>query len=127
MKHKVAELDGVLLDAAVAQAEGHEWKIDRLRGDGPDTGVLLRTAPPGVVSVPLGWLFRPSVDWAAGGPIIERERIEFHGAPAGWYGCQHGAVSQTGRARTYCGGPTLLVAAMRCFVASVFGPEVDLP
>jgi hypothetical protein len=65
MKHKVSTLEGSLLDAAVAKAEGlplsNEWK----QGDSCRVGTGegdLRT-------------FAPSTDWAHGGPIIERERI----------------------------------------------------
>ena len=59
-----------------------------------------------------------STDWAQGGPIIEREKIEclhdggqwYVDAPHGWYE-----------------GPTLLITAMRCYVASVLGDEVEVP
>lgn len=62
--------------------------------------------------------FQPSTDWAQGGPIIEREKIEclhdggqwYVDAPHGWYE-----------------GPTLLTAAMRCYVASKLGDEVEVP
>lgn len=65
--------------------------------------------------------FRPSTDWAHGGPIIEREGIELfrNNAKDYWFtGASRGAVG-TGR--------TPLIAAMRCYVASKLGDEVDIP
>jgi hypothetical protein len=56
-----------------------------------------------------------STDWAQGGPIIERELIAIHGD---W--------KATLGEGTY-EGPTPLIAAMRCYVASKLGDEVDLP
>jgi len=62
----------------------------------------------------------PSTDWAQGGPIIEREKIElFHyGASDTWEGQIIEHVQY---------GPTPLIAAMRCYVASKLGDEVELP
>lgn len=55
-----------------------------------------------------------STDWAQGGPIIEREKMGVFPTHDGW-----AAGMQS--------GPTLLIAAMRCYVASQFGDEVDVP
>ena len=59
-------------------------------------------------------------DWAQGGPIIEREKIEtyWHTALDMW------AARHDGNLRY---GPTPLIAAMRCYVASKLGDEVDVP
>ena len=66
--------------------------------------------------------YAPSTDWAQGGPIIEREGIDvmpmFHFKPTGWQAQVPG---------TCYSGPTPLIAAMRCFVASKLGDEVDVP
>ena len=68
--------------------------------------------------------YQPSSIWAQGGPIIERERIEtgyiINGGLSAW------------RARPFNGsivayGPTPLIAAMRCYVASKLGDEVKIP
>ena len=59
----------------------------------------------------------PSTNWAQGGPIIEREGIEFRAS-----GTQASIVD----GRTYY-GPTHLIAAMRCYVASKLGDDVDVP
>lgn len=61
-----------------------------------------------------------STEWALGGPIIEREKIELVPNGADWdamYQDQH-IPSE---------GPTPLIAAMRCYVASKLGDEVDVP
>ena len=62
--------------------------------------------------------FTPSTDWAQGGPIIEREYIILRPADDGWQ-----ATIET--ATQY--GPTPLIAAMRCFVASKLGESINLP
>jgi hypothetical protein len=64
------------------------------------------------------------IDWAQGGPIIEREKISISyqtNAPL-WV-----AMNGTGRIKPNMGGPTPLIAAMRCYVASKLGDEVDIP
>ena len=61
------------------------------------------------------WFLTFSKDWAQGGPIIERELIAIHGD---W--------KATLGEGTY-EGPTPLIAAMRCYVASKLGAEVDVP
>lgn len=78
--------------------------------------------------------YRPSysTDWAQAGPIIEREKIQI--SPIGendTFGTRWSAqwldswpnvdkFSQTH-------GPTPLIAAMRCYVASELGNEVEIP
>ena len=61
----------------------------------------------------------PSTDWAQGGPIIERERIDVYYFLDGW-----GAEKSTGPMYS---GSTPLIAAMRCYVASKLGDEVAVP
>ena len=112
MRYKVSELEGALLDAAVAKAEG---VFDGL-----------------VHSVAKGR--RYSSDWADGGPIIDRELIGF--LPSGgrrdglcvafvYRPSQHDlSLEDAIENRQY--GPTLLIAAMRAYVASRFGNEIDL-
>lgn len=107
---KTAELTGAALDWAVAQAEGSV----RLQYDSRE-GLIINNV--------LGWIpYRPSVAWQQGGPIIEREKICLCWEPrlkemeweAGMYGGQGT-------------GQTPLIAAMRCYVASKFGDEIDIP
>jgi hypothetical protein len=64
-----------------------------------------------------------SADWAWGGPIIERERISptYCQPTADWQAAYH-----IGRSYLQT-GPTPLIAAMRCYVASKLGDEVEVP
>lgn len=69
-----------------------------------------------------------STDWSQGGPIIEKEGIAVARNPTEWCayrpdGLIHSAIRWTGKKT----GPTPLIAAMRCFVASRLGDEVDVP
>ena len=63
-----------------------------------------------------------STDWAQGGPIIERHWIHLtEDMDSNWV-----ATRWVGKRITET-GPTPLVAAMRCYVASKLGDEVDVP
>lgn len=71
--------------------------------------------------------YAPSIDWNDGGPIIQREKISVSspfiredGTPELTWGANIRNVSSQV-------GPTALIAAMRCYVASVLGDEVDVP
>ena len=69
---------------------------------------------------------RWSIDWAQGGPIIERERIELKVYLRADLVTQWRAVAFTsGTVPMY--GDTPLIAAMRCYVASKLGDEVEIP
>jgi hypothetical protein len=121
MKHKVSELEGALLDAAVAKAEGLKaWITDF--GDGAPWCAADIENEAGVS----GATFAPSSAWKQGGPIIERERImvgpetEFADGSWEWEACMWSPS-------TPAHGPTPLTAAMRAYVASKFGEEVELP
>jgi hypothetical protein len=64
--------------------------------------------------------YSPSTDWAQGGPIIEREEISLTPPLAGdsdWFAACGFFVS----------GPTPLIAAMRSYVASKLGDEIEVP
>ena len=80
-------------------------------------------------------VFRPTVNWAQGGPIIEHQRITLKPAKesvttakgAKWVaiGCE---VANEDGMRITCYGPTPLIAAMRCYVVSKLGDtEIDVP
>lgn len=58
--------------------------------------------------------FAPATDWMDAGPIIEREGIGVFPTHNGW-----AAGMQS--------GPTPLIAAMRCYVVSKLGEEVEVP
>jgi hypothetical protein len=70
----------------------------------------------------------PSTDWSQGGPIIEQE-MRNHGFDV-WRteGMKECAASYArGVPSDYVFGPTPLIAAMRCYVASKLGDEVEIP
>jgi hypothetical protein len=68
-----------------------------------------------------------STDWAQGGPIIEREEISIEYGRAEfkseWIAYKLGLPDEDNPQ----GGPTPLIAAMRCYVASKLGDEVEIP
>ena len=114
MKIKTSELTGAALDWAVAKCEGRGIEFDD-----PRDPWLTRD---GISDQPLH-SYTPSTDWAQGGPIIEREML------AVWPDFDTGryfASADEGRGTDYT-GDTLPIAAMRCFVASRLGDEVDVP
>ena len=96
---KTSELTGAALDWAVEKCEGINLEMHYALG---------------------GKEWRPSTDWAQGGPIIERENICLRGIEGGFHAWYHQQPPKTF-------GPTMLIAAMRCFVASKLGEEVEVP
>ena len=112
---KTSELTGAALDWAVAKCEG--WDSYDIHSNGAFE--LERTSTGECL-----WLrcFQPSTDWAQGGPIIERERLEIHNATDGSKDWVAHAEFQV-----YAFGPTPLIAAMRCCVASKLGGNIEIP
>lgn len=122
---KTSELTGAALDWAVAHAA-------------KSANVVIRNGELGIPEWVGGdynghnsWTrFHPSTSWAQGGLIIEREKIDTYystakclWAAAIWKDIPGGG--QLEHKQTDC--PTPLIAAMRCFVASKLGDEVDVP
>lgn len=101
------KLTGAALDWAVAKCEG--WPVDIWFDE--DQLPMVRDD-----EVPE---YKPSSNWAQGGPIIEREGIALY-----LYGDGEWNAHTGGREFN---GPTPLIAAMRCYVASKLGDEVDVP
>lgn len=104
---KTSELQGAALDWAVAKFEGvTDWdSVDLVFRDDD-----------------FCW-YEPSSNWAQGGPIIEREGINIiqSGSWLAEMDADHsGAVISAE-------GTTPLIAAMRCYVASKLGDEVEIP
>jgi hypothetical protein len=116
MKIKVSEAKDQALDWLVAKCEGVETIV--LAGLLHSKDVVRSAA----LLVPV---LAYSTDWAQGGPIIEREWIalEFL-AGAGDAGMDVWVASIGGIDEC---GPTPLIAAMRCYVASKLGDEVEIP
>lgn len=113
---KPSELIGPALDWAVAKSEGHDWR----KGE-----IGYCYSPAGNTS----WQqWNPATNWSQGGPIIERERItlkpEWDGEKEYWTAI---SITRFEHYRAVCSGPTPLIAAMRCFVMSKLGDEVDIP
>ena len=124
---KTAELTGLALDWAVAQCEGYTGlhKIAGRRPHEPQLGIWPPRKEYGVMDLSeLSY----STDWAQGGPIIEREWLEAVPWPnesddnIRWRATQHDTPVTTSQT-----GPTPLIAAMRCYVASKLGDEVEIP
>ena len=118
MKTRTSELIDLALDWAVAKCEGLQPLIHYNFQKG-------RHVVPHPYYEGFDYGFFPSTDWAQGGPIIERERINtivtFTGET--WIG----HIGHDGNYAFHQTGPTPLVAAMRCYVASRFGEEIDVP
>jgi hypothetical protein len=108
---KTNELTGAALDWAVTKCEGFD----------PET---LNTKTGVVYSLRYG-VYTPSTDWAQGGPIIEREKIAVV-YRAGGYWLAYTHENHQGR-QADADGPTPLIAACRCYVASKLGDEVEIP
>ena len=103
---KTLELTGAALDWAVAKCEG------LLHDDG---------------TVSDYW--QPSELWEQGGPIIEREGIGLRGPSIrgnAWAAFIDLSGTSQGSQHRHT-GPTPLIAAMRCYVASKLGDTVDVP
>lgn len=107
MKIKAAELNGAALDWAVAKCEGKEknWGKSSLKPYKMHCGL------------------KYSRDWKDGGPIIDREGINL---TTGMTKFDWWAVQDSG-AGFKANGPTPLIAAMRCYVASKLSDEIDIP
>jgi hypothetical protein len=63
--------------------------------------------------------FMPTLNWSHGGPIIEREKIELEHDGFQWWARIWADVDFN--------GTTPLEAAMRCYVASKLGDDVEVP
>ena len=69
-----------------------------------------------------------STDWSQGGPIIEREKIDLYLSTGNICAAIWENLSGGGRLLAEAKGcPTPLIAAMRCYVSSKLGEEVEVP
>jgi hypothetical protein len=119
---KTSELTGPALDWAVAKCEGHEDK-QRLVRFAQNTPLIVFIPTVSTDDGKGGWYANFSTDWAQGGPIIEREVIGTWSSEGGHTWHARGGLAF----QDVFNGPTPLIAAMRCYVASKLGAEVDLP
>ena len=122
MKLKTSEAKRQVLNYLVGRAEGRKPSCY--------TGTVRATAHPDFPDSPpiFGPELNYSTDWAQGGPIIEREWLDITPWPnesredMRWHCQQHDTANDFAQY-----GPTLLIAAMRCYVACVLGDEVEVP
>ena len=122
-------LTDAALDWAVAKCEGI---LDPVHGE-PQPRVVfysdqwnryMRLNPP--PQVYYSDRYEPSTDWAQGGPIIERERLCLDTDSTGvWLAWTK--QNYKDEPRHMVSGPTPLIAAMRCYVASKLGETVEAP
>jgi len=97
---KTSKLTGAALDWAVANCEGVEIIVRQENWD---------------------WY---SSSWEHGGPIIEREGLDIRKIRTA-HAMAWRSVTFDDSIKQY--GPTPLIAAMRCYVASKLGDEIDVP
>lgn len=109
MKVKTSILNGVALDWAVAKCEGYDLTAD-------DWLTAMHSPD---------WDHTYTEDWAQGGPIIEKEKIDVVYKAFAQSDDKQWVAMNDCPGKHY--GPTPLVAAMRCYVASCLGDDVDIP
>lgn len=124
---QTATLIDTPLDWAVAKAEYTDRRVEL----SPYGGVYFEHYPGSGDSYNQGWTYaRFSTDGSQAVPIIDRHGINigtqrnepgFRPHPDFMWHAQMDTRSYVGY------GPTLLIAAMRCFVASRLGDKVDVP
>ena len=116
---KVSELTGASLDFAVASCEGISTAEFIALQKLPESDDF--------------WKYRYSTNWAQGGPIIERERFtRMIINTSGDYTVSTKRAELNEEAEpvivwVHGVGPTPLIAAMRCYVASKLGDTVEVP
>ncbi len=129
MRVNTNELAGSALDWAVAIATGipaTDLRLPKYKGDG-----LFRYLRDEDGELTGSYMTGPDLlfsrKWEAGGPIIEREGIAIemmaYGPPSQW----HAAIEWLDQPSYTETGPTPLIAAMRCYVASKLGNEIEIP
>ena len=119
---KTSELTGAALDWAVAKCEGYTC-LHKTEGRMPHEPQLVMWPPRKAYGLVELWELGYSTDWSQGGPIIEREWIDLHCVNDALWEAEINASAYHNRKN----GPTPLIAAMRCYVASKLGDEVELP
>ena len=129
---KTSELTDIALDWAVAEAAGLEYTFDTYIGSDE--------CDPMPLVIVNGRQWNPGTLWSQGGPIIEREQMDVQHYPDHWVAhlwanrnWKQTIPSSPGHEKVaplnsaFGSGPTLLIAAMRCYVASKLGAEVEIP
>ncbi len=139
MKIKTSEATGPALNWMAVVAEGDlvfrprvgrpvDWNLAYYERGEDDRWVVRAQVKD--VSWFADYVYAPSENWAQGGPIVEREEIGLRRNAPCAKGCEWEAspsITAKGAGGKWGYGPTPLIAAMRCFVASKLGDEVDVP
>lgn len=123
MRVNTNELTRDALDWAVATCEGFTdfHRIPNRMAHEPQFAMMPPRREYGACEM---WEIGYSTDWRRGGEIIEREKIGVYTLKGVW--SAHCPVNNTGL-QACTEGSTPLVAAMRCYVASKLGDEVEVP
>lgn len=128
MKIRTSGLTGAALDWAVATSEGKE---PRRFSRGDFQGWYTTVA--GVAQHRIGGWYSPTTDWAQGGPIIEKMVREGNGYVVSAYPHPEGPpdvlcewIDANGDKHSHI-ATAVLIAALRCYVASKLGDEVEIP
>nr|WP_294974929.1 phage protein NinX family protein [uncultured Pseudomonas sp.] len=123
---KTADLSGVALDWAVAQAAG--WVSARM------VAIMVPSKTYYEIHAPSGLELRPSTDWCQCGPLIAKYQVAL--VPEAHDGHEGTEMSERWYADIYYGGgqryttehcDTALIAGCRAIVASAFGDTVKIP
>jgi hypothetical protein len=116
-----SELTGAALDRAVAKCIGHRVA--------ESYGSYIRIYLPDLKQSEYTLAFCPSTDWAQGGPIIEREKITLDAAMGDVWRAKMEYTNDDSLRPQWSeeDGPTPLIAAMRCYVASKLGDDIEIP
>ena len=120
MKIKTSELTGITLDWAVAKCEGKVAQGVYGEPELTESGLHLHYC-----DVLLSHPYSPSTDWAEGGTLIQRERMEVIPCMDDITWEAHRFISEYELFTAY--GSTPLIAAMRCFCCIKLGDEVEIP
>lgn len=115
MQYKTSDLSGIALDWTVACAKGYSKPALTISGN-----------IQGFLNMHEDGYHNYSVDWSQAGPIIDREEITVCWQGAQWVGSKFN-VRVAGEYEFQNSGPTPLVAAMRCYVASKLGDIIEVP
>ena len=114
---KTSELSGTALDWAVARAERLDCYADMTGEPRPAWAAFVDFGDETHIR------YTPSEHWGFGGPIIERENMCVNRDNSSDEWEAHRSGDDFG---VYLGS-TPLIAAMRCYVASKLGDEVEIP
>ena len=127
MKIKTSKLIGAQLDWAVAKCEGYEVDLSQNWYEATTCSIKASYAGGASLRWVNGGSYSPPADWAQGGPIIERVGILNGPSPFPQGECAAGIGNEWSDCESISFGLTPLIAAMRCYVASKLGDEIEIP